>query len=122
MAWEKSSPELIDTFYAALPEDDRVERRKMFGYPCAFANGQMFTGLHQHDLIVRLGEEKRAELLATEGASVFAPMEGRVMKEYVAVPPAIREDPETLKHWIAQGLDYALTLPPKVPKKRKSKK
>ena len=53
MAWRKSSPELIAAFDAALPDDRRVQRRKMFGYPCAFTGGNMFTGLHQENLIVR---------------------------------------------------------------------
>ncbi len=45
--WKKSSPALIAYFDKALPDDPRVERRQMFGYPCAFVNGQLFTGLHQ---------------------------------------------------------------------------
>jgi len=44
--WRKSPDDLIALFYAALPEDPRVERRKMFGYPCAFVGGNLFSGLH----------------------------------------------------------------------------
>jgi len=58
--WAKSPPALVDAFAAALPDDPRVERRSMFGYPAAFANGQLFTGLHQSDLMVRLGDTDRA--------------------------------------------------------------
>ena len=43
MAWVKSSESLIEAFHEALPDDDGIERRKMFGFPCAFANGKMFT-------------------------------------------------------------------------------
>ena len=88
MAWEKSSERLIEAFYAAVPDDDRVERRKMFGFACAFVNGNMFTGLHQRDMIVRLPEDGRAELLEMPGTNLFEPMAGRVMREYVAVPHA----------------------------------
>jgi hypothetical protein len=56
MKWRKTPEQLVNTFLAALPEDARVERRKMFGYPCAFVNGNMFTGLHQENLIIRLAE------------------------------------------------------------------
>jgi len=33
MRWRKSPPELIAVFDAALPDDRRVQRRSMFGYP-----------------------------------------------------------------------------------------
>jgi TfoX/Sxy family transcriptional regulator of competence genes len=113
MAWRKSPPDLIAAFDAALPDDRRVQRRSMFGYPCAFARGNMFTGLHQESLIVRLPEEERARLLRHPGASIFSPMPGRVMKEYVAVPPEIVDDEEALRRWMTISLDYAASLPAK---------
>ena len=116
MAWRKSPPELIAAFDAALPDDRRVQRRSMFGYPCAFARGNMFTGLHQENLIVRLPEGERARLLRHPGASIFEPMPGRQMKEYVAVPPEIVEDGEALRGWMTTALDYASSLPAKGPK------
>jgi len=122
MAWEKSSEKLIEAFYQALPDDERVERRKMFGYPCAFVNGNMFTGLHQKDLIVRLPEATRAELLELPGTSLFEPMEGRVMREYVAVPRAMHDDIEALAAWVSRSYEFAVALPVKVPKKRARKK
>ena len=66
MAWRKSPPALIAAFDAALPDDPHVERRKMFGYPAAFAHGHLSTGLHQETLMVRLGEAQRAKLLAAK--------------------------------------------------------
>jgi hypothetical protein len=55
--WRKSPDDLIALFHAALPDDPRIERRKMFGYPCAFVGGNLFTGLHQENVIVRLAEK-----------------------------------------------------------------
>ena len=94
----------------------------MFGFPCAFVNGNMFTGLHQRDIIVRFPEDTRAELLEVPGANRFEPMAGRVMREYVAVPHAMQDDAETLASWVARSFEFALTLPVKVPKKRVRKK
>ena len=122
MAWEKSSENLIEAFYEALPDDERVERRKMFGYPCAFVNGNMFTGLHQKDLIVRLPEDARAELLEVPGTSLFEPMAGRVMREYVAVPRTMHDDANALAAWVARSYAFAEALPVKVPKMRARKK
>jgi TfoX/Sxy family transcriptional regulator of competence genes len=122
MAWVKSSESLIEAFHEALPDDDGIERRKMFGFPCAFANGKMFTGLHQRDMIIRLPEDARAELLEMPGASRFELMAGRVMREYVAVPHAMQRDAETLAAWVARSYEFALSLPVKEPKKRARKK
>ena len=52
------------------------ERRKMFGYPCAFVAGNLFTGLHQENVIVRLAERDRVAAIGTEGARLFEPMSG----------------------------------------------
>ena len=37
-------PAVVAAYEAALPDDPRVERKKMFGMPCAFVNRQMFFG------------------------------------------------------------------------------
>jgi TfoX/Sxy family transcriptional regulator of competence genes len=114
--WRKSPPELIAAFKDALPLDPRVEPRQMFGYPCAFVGGNMFTGMHQESLIVRLSESDRAEAISRHGASTFEPMPGRPMREYVALPARIVASPKDLAAWMARALDYAGGLPPKVKK------
>lgn len=112
-SWEKSPPDLVDHFGALLSEFPEAERRKMFGYPAAFVHGNMFTGLHGSNWIVRLPDDAREELLTREGASVFSPMPGRPMAEYVVVPTALLADDAALRPWITRALRYALTLPPK---------
>jgi TfoX/Sxy family transcriptional regulator of competence genes len=119
MPWKKSPPQLIEAFDAALPADPRVERRQMFGYPCAFVGGNMFTGLHEDNLVVRLSPEARAELLAKRGAAPFQPM-GRVMREYVLVPKAMTVRKQELAAWLAEAFRFASSLPSK-PDKRKAK-
>lgn len=93
----------------------------MFGYPCAFVNGNMFTGLHQEALIVRLGEEDRKRLIEEVGASQFEPLPGRPMREYVALPETVLIDREQLTEIIRSARDFAASLPPKVKKPRKKK-
>lgn len=116
MPWKKSSEKLIATFHAALPSEELAERRKMFGYPCAFVEGQMFTGLHEERMIVRLAEKERAELLRVPGARIFDPMPGRVMKQYVVVPPQVLADAALLRRWVAKAFEYAASLPAKARK------
>ena len=113
MTWRKSPEELIQKFGELVPRDPRVEQRKMFGYPAAFACGNMFMGLHQENLILRLPEPQRAELLSLDGASVFEPMPGRPMREYVVVPPALLSDLEAIRSWAARALEYGASLPDK---------
>lgn len=118
MKWRKSPAGLITTFDAVVPADPRVERRKMFGYPCAFVGGNMFTGLHQEDLILRLPEAERAEFLRFPGARTFEPMPGRPMKEYAVVPPGMLDHPGELRTWLARSLAYAASLPVKKKEKK----
>ena len=120
--WRRSPPELIEAFDAALPDDPRIERRPMFGFPCAFTGGRLFTGLHQADILVRLGEEDRAKLLAMPGARTFEPMAGRPMREYILVPAGFHADRHTLRAWIERALEFTASLPGKMPARRAAAK
>jgi TfoX/Sxy family transcriptional regulator of competence genes len=110
MAWSKSSPELLRAFDAALPQRALVERRKMFGYPAAFVNGNMFAGLHQDDVLVRLPEAERQALLAS-GGRYFEPMPGRVVRNYLLLPEA--SDGAMLALWLRKAFDHTSQLPAK---------
>jgi TfoX/Sxy family transcriptional regulator of competence genes len=114
--WKKASSELVKAFHAALPDDVRVELRKMFGFDCAFTGGNMFTGLCPLGMIVRLPDDERERLLALPDASRFE-MRGRVMREYGVVPKEMIKDSRKLQGWVASSFAYALSLPTKAPKK-----
>lgn len=120
--WDKSPASHIAAFAEALPDDSFVERRQMFGYPCAFVNGNMFCGLHEANICVRLGEEQAKARIAAGAANVFAPMAGRVMKEYVAVPASDCADASRLALWLREAFAYTRALPGKVPKAPGEKK
>lgn len=120
--WEKSSPELIEKFYEVMKHFGHVELRKMFGYPCAFLNGNMCVGLHQQNLAVRLSEKDRETALKKGDGEIFAPMNGRVMKEYVALSPAIIDSPASLKEFVTLAVSYVEELPPKLAKLKPAKK
>ncbi len=115
--WEKSPDALVEIFDRVLPEDTAVERRKMFGYPCAFVNGNMFAGLFGHQMFVRLREDDRVTMIENKGAKPFEPMPGRVMKEYIVVTPDVLKRTQDLKRILSQALEFAKTIKPK--KKRK---
>jgi TfoX/Sxy family transcriptional regulator of competence genes len=72
-------------FDAALPDDPRVSRKRMFGTPCAFVNRQMFFGTFENTLVARVGE-RRAKLLSDQpGVRIFSPSEGKVWTDTLQV-------------------------------------
>jgi TfoX/Sxy family transcriptional regulator of competence genes len=115
------SPALIELFGRLLPATGGVGRT-MFGCPCGFIGGNMFVGLFEDKLFVRLAEADRTALLACEGAELFDPMGGRPMREYVVVPAAWLEGDDggdsdaRLAAWVAKAARYGKTLPPKARK------
>lgn len=117
MAWEKPTAQTIAVFDSVVPKHAKVECRKMFGSPVAFANGNMFLGLHENRMILRLGEKERERFIAGFDARIFEPMAGRPMREYVVVPETLHGDLAGLQSWCDRALDYALSLPPKAAKK-----
>jgi len=112
MKWQKSSQGLIDLFESVLPGPPAVER-KMFGYPAGFVNGNMFMGLFQESMILRLPTGPREEFLRFHNAKIFEPMAGRPMREYAAVPESVMRDKKELAAWVARAFDYGALLKPK---------
>ena len=113
MAWTKSPQSLIDLFDKSVPSGAAVTRRNMFGYPAAFANGNLFIGLHQDDFIMRLSEQDRARFTAEFGERTFEPLKGRPMREYVRLPEALLGDTRKRASWIKRSLGYAEAIAPK---------
>jgi hypothetical protein len=122
MAWVKVPPENHPLFYAALPQDKRVETMKMFGGVAAKVNGHIFAGLFGRSTMLWLPEPDRAEALALEGASVFDPMgDGRARSDKIMLPEAMMDEADELRRWIARSFEAAAALPPKADKKKPSK-
>ena len=109
--WKPASAAWATAFAAA--SRGLGEPRKMFGYSAAFANGNMFAGLHEAGLILRLPEKERAAFLRRDGARRFEPLPGRVMREYVVAPEVLADDPAALRRWLEKAFGYASSLPAK---------
>ena len=90
--------------------------RQMFGYPAGFVNGNMFMGLHQDRMVLRLPPEPRQELLAMEGAATFEPMPGRRMSGWVAVSGNLLADESLLRRWATRAFRHVSAMPPKARK------
>ena len=111
-AFDKSPAELVERFSAVIDARPEVTVRKMFGYPAAFVNGNMTTGLFGSNWFVRLSEADAAEL-AGQGGGPFEPMPGRPMRGYTLLPSALADDPETAGAWVDRAIRHVGSLPPK---------
>ena len=60
--WQKPSEQTIAIYQNIVSQLDGVEKRTMFGCPCAFVNGNMFFGVFQDQLFLRMGDEQREQL------------------------------------------------------------
>lgn len=121
MKWEPAPKDLIDQFLNTMQEITEAEKRKMFGYPCCFYNGLMFTGLFKSHWILRLSDEDRKVIVDKHQAIPFEPWPGRAMKEYVMLPSTIINNPKELLKWLQHSLNFVKILPPKKPKPKKKK-
>ena len=110
-AWGKSPQHLVEAFAAAVRDLPGAEPRKMFGFPAAFVNGNLFTGLFEDRWFVRLSDEDRVALQG-EGGESFEPMAGRPMKAYVELPAEILANAPARDRWLRRSLEHAAALPP----------
>jgi hypothetical protein len=122
MAWTKAPQSMVALFDASLPSGPGLERRQMFGYPCAFVNGNMFAGLFQDIAFARLPPGLHAELDAEFGARHFEPMPGRPMRAYVVLPEEVVEDEERYAAILAAAFAFTSAMPAKAKKPRKPRK
>jgi len=114
MAWVKVPPENQPIFFAALPEDPRVQTSKLFGGIAAKVNGRVFAGLFGRSVMIWLPEAERARALALKGAAPFDPMgDGRRRSEKVMLPERMLTRPAELRRWLARAFEATAALPAK---------
>src|SRR5215468_1199035 len=117
--WKPASEEWVRVFTIAADAIPEAEQRKMFGYPAAFVNGNMFAGLHEAGLVLRLPEKERGEFLKLGGARPFEPMPGRPMREYVVAPQDLASKPAEVQSWLRKAFAYGASLPAKATARKK---
>ncbi len=116
MEWKKVTGEatdMLDSLLAGFP----AQRKKMFGCPVCFVNGNMFAGAYADSLFFRLSESDRKEIFSEfDGVTPFEPSPGRRMKEYVVLPDSLLVNKEFTDIWLKRSYAYVMSLPPKEPK------
>ncbi len=114
--WPSVPAPLAARFTRAVAGLRDVTTRRMFGCPAAFTAGHMFAGLFADSMFLRLPAAERDRFIRAFGAAPFEPVRGRVMREYVVVPPEVLAAPRTLAGALAKAHAYASSLPPKAPR------
>jgi TfoX/Sxy family transcriptional regulator of competence genes len=86
--------------------------KKMLGGLAMMLDGDMATGVHGDELIVRTAPDEYDRLLGEPGARPFD-LTGRPMNGWLLVNPAgITEDAD-LRRWVDRGILFARSLPAK---------
>ena len=113
--FDKSSPELVARFNTTLERHAAADvvLRKMFGYPCAWVNGNMATGLFAEQWWVNVADADREALLGMPGGQPFEVMPGKPMGRNVDLPPDVLASDASVDAWITKALAFTRTLPPK---------
>jgi TfoX/Sxy family transcriptional regulator of competence genes len=112
MPWKKANKELIQLLEKTVVKFP-CDRRVMFGSPTFFVNNNMFAGVHEDTVIMRLSEADRQKI-HSQYAEVkpFTPM-GRPMKEYAALPENFVKNNPVFDEWLGRSFRFAQALPPK---------
>ena len=106
------SPALTAAYEAALPDDARIQRKKMFDSPCAFVKRQMFFGTFGDTLVARVGPERVNALAEQAGIQPFTPSPGKSWDDCVQVELTV--DPALQAALATEALVWAAALPKRV--------
>ena len=104
--------QLAERVRSVLERRRGVTEKKMFGGLSFLVNGHMCCGVHEQDLMVRVGADGYDAALKRKGAR---PMDftGRPMKGMVFVDRSGHGRAKSLNAWVEMGLRHARSLPPK---------
>jgi TfoX/Sxy family transcriptional regulator of competence genes len=120
--WIKA-PEELKVLIGKLMAPVDCEKRPMFGYPAYFINKNMFAGLFQDKLFVRLSPDQLPALKkAFPALANLEPMPGRPMKDYHVIPEQLYKDARKMPKVLQEAAAWCRTLPAKAAKPKAAKK
>jgi TfoX/Sxy family transcriptional regulator of competence genes len=120
MKWEKMSQEAAQQL-ETIVKPFACQKKPMFGHEVYWVNGNMFTGVFESSIWIRLSIPDQTEFLGKfKDAKQFEPMAGRPMKDYVIVPETVLGDKKAVSEWMKRAYDFTASLPVKKPKPKKN--
>jgi TfoX/Sxy family transcriptional regulator of competence genes len=119
LKWEKMSQEAAQQL-EVIVKPFASQKKPMFGHEVYRVNGNMFAGVFESSIWMRLSPQDQAEFTGKyKDARQFEPMAGRPMKDYVVIPESVLGDEEAVGKWMKRSYDYTASLPEKKPKPKK---
>ena len=111
------SPDKLVLYDKLIAANSAIERKGVT-LPYTSVNGNMFTFLSgDGDLSIRLPEIEREKFIK-KFKTCLSVQHGVTMKEYVVVPESLFRRISVIQTYVDISFNYALTLKPKVPKKK----
>jgi TfoX N-terminal domain len=104
--------DLADRVRERVGAEPGLTEKRMFGGLAFLLDGNMAVGISGDDLMVRVGPEATDDALARPHTRPFD-MTGRPMRGWILVAPEGVAGEDDLAAWIARGVSFARTLPPK---------
>ena len=92
--------------------DTAYTEKKMFGGIAYMVQGNMAVGINEDNLMVRVGPDAYGNALAQPHVRPFD-LTGRSMKGWVLVEAGGISTKDALDGWVADGVVFARSLPPK---------
>jgi hypothetical protein len=112
MAYDEGLADRVRGVIAVRPE---VTERRMFGSLAWLVQGNLAVAVTGEELLVRVAPGDAERVLAEPHVRTFD-MGGRTMRGFVVVGAEGIAADEDLAHWVDEGADVAMALPPKAAK------
>jgi hypothetical protein len=105
--------DLADRIRVLLATDHDVVEKKMFGGLAFLIGGNMSVSASgQGGMLLRCDPAETAVLVREQHAERFV-MRGKAMDGWLRIDPDGVQTDDALRRWVAVGVDYARSLPPK---------
>jgi hypothetical protein len=104
---------LADRLRAVIGDEPHLTEKRMFGGLAFLVGGHLAVSASgQGGLLLRVDPAQTEALVAEPHVSRFR-MRGREMDGWLHLDPEAVPDDDALRRWIAHGVGYARSLPPK---------
>jgi len=103
---------LAERIRAELGGQAGLTEKKMFGGVGYMLHGNLACGVYRDQMIVRVGPQAYPAALAQPHTHPLD-ITGRAMTGWIMVSPEGCADEGAFQRWVAQGLAFAASLPPK---------
>jgi hypothetical protein len=114
--------ELADRIRAAVEGEAGLSEKRMFGGLAFLIDGKMAVSAGSHGGLMLRVDPERTEELVKEPAVARFEMRGREMDGWLYIDRVGLETEAELERWVAIGIAFARSLPPKTRSKKPPKK